>query len=70
MKHEIKFEDFENCVITHELAGSYGNGSHKTLNCVIPVTGHIFQYEVLENKKVVLKTFHFLTALEKYNELD
>jgi len=70
MKHKIKLEDFKDFTITYQVAGSYGKGSHKTLNSIISVICSNFEYEVLENTKLVLKTFSLTEALEKFNELD
>jgi hypothetical protein len=69
-KNTVKFEDFEApYIIYHELAGSYGRESHKTLRVRVNLSNNALSYEVQDHRKVVFETALFDRAIERYNEL-
>jgi hypothetical protein len=70
-QHIIKKEEFQPLpyVIKHELAGSYGEDSNKTLNVKIDIFSKEIFYEVLDHKKVMFGGVDFDKAIEAYNKL-
>ena len=82
-KHTITIEDFKNnlvddrIIFKHELAGSYGEGSNKTLLMVTelyyedisdwPVA--TVQYHVMQGNKLYRDTSDIQLAINSYNDL-
>jgi hypothetical protein len=72
-RHEISLDDAIKAVNESkiELAGSYGNGSHKTLQTRIIMIGNSTEvfYDVIDHNKCVTTINSLSIAVEKYNEL-
>jgi hypothetical protein len=69
-RHIIKKEDFETpYIIYHELAGSYGKVSCKTLKARINITNEDISYEVLDQHIKVYETSLLDSAIYFYNDL-
>ena len=71
MRHIIKLEDFESpYIIYHEISGSYGESSHKSLLARINLSNKNISYEIKEHDKTIHETSLFDKAIDFYNELE
>ena len=68
-KHRISLADCHQYDHDHELAGSYGGGSHKSLIGRTRFDNRDVRFLVKEDKITVLETNSLEIAIEKYNEL-
>jgi hypothetical protein len=66
-RHTVSSADFINLVLETQLAGSYGEGTHKGLFCFYNLD--VCWYEVREKNEVVYKCFCQNKAIEFYNNL-
>lgn len=68
-KHRVYLKDFIGYTADEEIAGSYGQGSHKSLIGRTWFLSRDVRFIVKENRTQVLETNSLELAIEKYNEL-
>ena len=67
--HRLDIADFHEYEHEHEIAGSYGMGSHKSLIGCVRFDSPAVRFIVKEDRLIVLETNSLELAIEKYNEL-
>jgi hypothetical protein len=68
-KHIVKLEDFDiNHKYGHDIAASYGSGSHKSLSIIFSMTKKSY-FEVKDEDNVIYSGEDLLKAIEIYNNL-
>lgn len=68
-KHHIDLIEINKYEHSHQIAGSFGKGSNKTLNGVVRYDTRNVRFTVEQNNVIVLKTNSLEIAIEKYNNL-
>jgi hypothetical protein len=68
-KHTVKLEDFDiNYKYKHDIAASYGEGSHKELSIIFSMTKKSY-FEVSDKSNILYSGEDLLKAIEVYNNL-
>jgi hypothetical protein len=69
MRHKIKYDEVADYTFGQELAGSYGDGEHKSLKVIHHINTKVTEYRVIEHRKLVLTTQSLSEAVQKYNSI-
>jgi hypothetical protein len=69
MRHTVKLEDFKGFETKHEFAGSYGQGSCKSLNAVVRPVENLVKFQVEQDHKIIYRGKSFKNAVRLYNNL-
>ncbi len=70
--HKISVNELDTCTFTQNLAGSYGRGSHMSLDVIVTITPEgdcSAKFRVSEQQGIVGEFSTLKDAVEAYNEL-